>query len=224
MTKSEKQIREENIINDIKAGMTNAQLFEKYGLKERAIQRRAKAAGITRKSNQQVQVLLDDDTEKTGGASFSEDESTVEDLQDQNDNLKDELVECQKHIAALEATVNELKADTAQINTATIGYIVPDEDHYIIGVKPFDDVPGVPPKAYNLEEALELFRKYRPMMAEDQVMDTLKNYGHTDRNCGKIYFKASSGSSINGYNIKFNEINERLDKLEKRVSAIEEQL
>ena len=121
------------------------------------------------------------------------------------------------------------KADTAniknaEINTATIGYIVPDEDHYIIGVKPFDDVPGVPPKAYNLEEALELFRKYRPMMSEDQVMDTLKKYGHTNRDCGKIYFKASSGSSINDYNFKFKEIDVCLDKLEERLDAIEEQL
>ena len=61
-------------------------------------------------------------------------------------------------------------------------------------------------------------------MSEDQVMDTLKKYGHTDRGCGKIYFKASSGSSINDYNFKFEAINSRLDKLEESLSTIEEQL
>ena len=134
MNKSERIERNQHIINDIKAKMTNAQLKEKYGLDKTAIKKIAKKAGITRKSNAEVQVDLAEEEKVTGGDTFSNDEPTIEDLQEENDNLKDTLADYQERILALEATVKELKADTAQINTATSGYIVPDEDHYIIGV------------------------------------------------------------------------------------------
>lgn len=218
MTNEERIERNQNIIKDIKAKMTNAQLKEKYRLGKTAIQNILKENGYTRDGSTLIQ------TEKTGGGTVFEDdqEDIIEQLMNALDTAYEQNKELSMKINKLESETADIK--NAQINTATIGYITPDEDHYIIGVKPFDEVPGVPPKAYNLEEALELFRKYRPMMAEDQVMDTLKKYGHTDRECGKIYFKASSGSSINDYNFKFNEINIRLEKLEERLSAIEEQL
>lgn len=218
MTKTERLERNNNIIKDIKAGMTNAQLKEKYGLGKTAIQAILKENGYTRNGSTLVQ------TEKTGGGTVFEDnqEDIIEQLMNALDTAYEQNKELSMKINKLESETANIK--NAQINTATIGYITPDEDHYIIGVKPFDDDPGVSPKAYNLEEALELFKKYRPMMSDDQVMDTLKKYGHTDRDCGKIYFKASSGSSINDYNFKFNEINIRLEKLEERLSAIEEQL
>lgn len=249
MTKQERYERNQNIINDIKHGMTNAQITEKYGIAERTIRRILDDANMTRTKSL---------GEKTGGGTVSDDKDTlgekcpeadvfndkvtleekvpggdtfddkVADIEEENDRLQEQIELMQKafnsELANLTAKFSKLESDTARINTATIGYINPDEDHYIIGVKPFDDIPGVPPKAYNLEETLELFRKYRPMRSEDQVMDTLKKYGHTNRDCGKLYFKASSGSSINDYNVKFKEINTKLDKLEERLSAIEEQL
>ena len=218
MTKTERLERNQHIIDDIKAKMTNKELYDKYGLKDTAIQNILKENGYTRNGSTLVQI------EKTGGGTVFEDnqEDIIEQLMNALDTAYEQNKELSMKINKLESETANIK--NAQINTATIGYITPDEDHYIIGVKPFDDVPGVPPKAYTLEEALELFAKYRPMMAEDQVMDTLKKYGHTNRDCGKIYFKASSGSSINDYNFKFNEINIRLDKLEERLANIEEQL
>ena len=39
MTKNERYERNQQIINDIKAGMTNAQITEKYGIAERTIQK-----------------------------------------------------------------------------------------------------------------------------------------------------------------------------------------
>ena len=223
MTKEE---RNQNIIKDILAGMSNAQLFEKYGLKERAIQRRAKAAGITRKSNPQVQVLLDDDTKKTGGASFSNDVQTTEDLQDQNDNLKDELAECQKHIAALEATVKELKADTAHIGHASIDVL--DEKcskDFIINIKKCGDDPEQT-LVCTYDEALNILIKYNPKLDEDYIRKTLSTYDQkTELKLGGrttivpnhgTKFKALD-NDVKDWKDAFKKLNKRIDDLESKL-------
>lgn len=226
MTEQERIERNQNIIKDIKAKMTNAQLKEKYGLDKTAIKKIAKKAGITRKANAEVQVELAEEEKVTGGDTFSNDEQTIEDLQDQNDNLKDELAECQKHIAALEATVKELKAESAHIGHASIDVLDEKQSKdYIIHIMKCGDDPERD-EVCDYDEALNILMKYNPKIDEDYIRKTLSTYDQkTERKLGGrttivpnhgTKFKALD-NDIKDWKDAYQKLNERINDLEDRL-------
>ena len=219
MTKEERQIRDENIVKDILAEKTNKELYDKYGLKKTAIQRIAKKAGITRIGNA-VRI------EKVEGGILSDNEPTIEDLQEENDNLKDTLADYQERILALEATVKELKAESAHIGHASIDVLDNKcSKDFVINIKKCGDDPEqILVCTYN--EALNILMKYNPKLDEDYIGKMLSTYDQkTERKLGgRTTIIPNHGQQFRNLNDDVSNWKDAYQKLNKRIDDLENRL
>lgn len=209
MTKEE---RNKSIIKDILAGMSNKELHDKYGLAERTIRRIAKENGVS--CIQERKMSGGDVLDEIKDESFD-----IEDLREENELL-------QEHIEALEATVKELKADTAHIGHASIEVLDENcsKDYIIHIIKSGNEPEQTVVRTY--EEAVNILIEYNPRLDDDYIRKTLSTYDQkTERQLGGrttimpnhgTKFKALN-NDVKDWKTAFNELDKRIDDLENRL-------